>query len=125
MLYDLTLEAQSGGLYKLGAPSSDETTRLTTRVIIQELSELLNGRGSAFINMLKAGRIKTSSDVTGMFTAATAGIIQNLQTYSYGVGIQSIVLLSYTQVDATTLSLKIAVTGNFGSATVTIPIAPT
>ncbi len=120
MLRDLVLTA-SGSLYSLSV-SDDRAVRLSSRVIAQELSELFNGRGSAFITMLKAGRIKTSSDIIGMFTAATATIIQNLRTLSYETAPQSIHLVSYSSTDSTTISLKIAITGVTGTVIETITV---
>lgn len=125
MLSDLTIIKQPDGKYALGEPTTDTATRLQNRVTIQELSDLSGDRGSAFIQLLRSGRVKTSSDVVALFTASTAGIIQFLRTLSYDIYPRSIALLSYTTIDATTLSLKIAITGSTGNSVANITVSAT
>ncbi len=72
--------------------------------------------------MLRAGRIKTSSDIIGMFTAATATILQNLRTLSYEVSPQSVSLVSYSSTDSTTIALQIAISGATGTVIETITV---
>jgi len=118
---DLVLTAQAGGLYSLSV-DTDASKRLSSRIIAQELSKAFNSRGSAFITMLRAGRIKTSSDIIGMFTAATATILQNLRTLSYEVSPQSVSLVSYSSTDSTTIALQIAISGATGTVIETITV---
>jgi len=119
---DLVLTAQAAGLYSLSVDTS-LSKRLASRVIAQELSYFFNSRGSAFITLLQDGQIKTSSSIVGIFTAATATILQNLRLLSYEVYPQSVSLLSYSSIDATTLSLQIAITGSMGTVIETITVS--
>ena len=123
MYTDLTITAASDNLYRLGDPSTDQSLRLYTRSVVQLLSDKVNDRGSSFMALLRAGRIKTSSDIIGYFTASASAVIQFMRSRNYDAYPLSISLLSYTSIDATTLSLKIAIAGASGTIIENILVA--
>jgi hypothetical protein len=111
---DFGLE-ETGGVYALVDPIEDALERMRNRFTILFLSERCAGRGSTFVSELKAGRVKTNSDVITLFALAATQIISDMRELGEDIYPYRAALNDFTFVSSLTVFLNFTVYTNLGS----------
>lgn len=104
-LEDLDLSFD-GSSYVLEAPTEDPLQRMRNRFRVQFLScRKSDGRGCTFYSQLKRGRIKTNSDIVGLFSLSSAEIINYLRLLQYEIFPRRAALNNFEFDNTSTISL--------------------
>jgi hypothetical protein len=117
------LEGPAEGLYSLTDPTTDPLERIRSRFVVQFLSREVSPRGSVFVTEVLAGRVKTNSDVVGLFAVTAGRIIDDMRTLALDIAPARAQLDSFEFLDSNRrIKLNFTVVTELGSVTETLTV---
>lgn len=126
MAQDLNLVRNASGLYALTAPTEDLATRMRNRWVVQILSLEVQPRGSAILSEIASGRVRTNSDIVGLFGLTASRIVRNMRTLAEDVAPSRANLNDFTFIESNlAVELDFTVVSPQGSVQETVVVSET